>query len=310
MVLRYCKLPVLNNKSIASIFIICLTAINYNLIEYLTEKNYPSSINMAYFGGVALLINIIYALTKKKRIHPKAWLPQLFRIIIDGVSVWLFYESFKYLSASSVAIMQRMDIPFLVLISFYAGHNKSSLQFYLSIWAILILLFFVSDATFIQEDITGFLLTISSVALRSTTYIIIKKQSNHEEKSVLNTTYLLGIFIIGILLSGYNHHSLIVKTGHLPIFIAGGITLFCIVQVALKLFSWYSAERARLPFVSGAFVTMIVEMIIEQKVFSFNQIGLSILITGIMITISLNPSTPKKAFTFSRQKKKNDNTPL
>jgi len=293
-------------KKIISVCIICLVAINCNIIEYLVGKSYPSSLIMISSGGIALVINIIYAIIKKKRIFPKFWIPQLIRIVIDGASVWLFYESFKYLSASSVAIVQRMDIPLLVLISFYAGNSKSSLQYYLSFWAFLILAFFVADAKFIDEGIVGFFLSIGSVALRASTYFLIQKQVRYEDESVLNITYLFGIFTAGLILYIYQQQSINIATTDIPFFLVGAVSLYIIVQLALKLFAWHPAERARLPFVLGAFATMIVEMIIERKFFSFTQIGLSILITGIITTIALNPSPPKRVFTLPKARKKED----
>lgn len=293
-------------KKIISVCIICLVAINCNIVEYLVGKSYPSSLIMISSGGIALVINIIYAIIKKKRIFPKFWIPQLIRIVIDGASVWLFYESFKYLSASSVAIVQRMDIPLLVLISFYAGNSKSSLQYYLSFWSFLILAFFVADAKFIDEGIAGFFLSIGSVALRASTYFLIQKQVRYEDDSVLNITYLFGIFTAGLILYFYQQQSINIAPTDIPFFLVGAVSLYIIVQLALKLFAWHPAERARLPFVLGAFATMILEMIIERKIFSFTQIGLSILITGIITTIAINPSPPKRVFTLPKARKKED----
>ncbi len=296
----------LSAKNTISLCIICLVAINCNIVEYLVGKSYPSSVIMVYSGGIALTMNIIHAFIKKKRIFPKFWLPQLVRIVIDGASVWLFYESFKYLSASSVAIVQRMDIPLLVLISFYAGNSKSSLQYYLSFWSFLILAFFVADAKFIDEGIAGFFLSIGSVALRATTYFLIQKQTRYEDESVLNITYLFGILVAGLILNFSQQQPIVVAPADLPFFLVGAVSLYIIVQLALKLFAWHPAERARLPFVLGAFATMIVEMIIENKFFSFTQIGLSVLITGIITTIALNPSPPKRVFTSPKSMKKED----
>jgi hypothetical protein len=61
-----------------------------------------------------------------------------------------------------------------------------------------------------------------------------------------------------------------------------------------------TTEMARLPFVIGAFLTLLVEMLVEQKWFSVNQIGISILIVGIIATICLNPSTPNCKKTITR----------
>lgn len=231
---------------------------------------------------------------KRAKIIPSNWNQQSLRLLVDGSSIWLLYQSFKYLSAASVSLIQRMDIPALIILSVLRKENKSSLQFWLSFWTILLIIFFVLDSKFIDEEPIGFVYAISSVILLATTFFLIKKQTTTESIYVLGNTFAIGLIFFGIIISIFNHSSFIIHVNHIWVFILTGIMQFMIVNTALKLFQWYTAERARLPFIIGVLVTMILEMIIEKKIFSFNQIGLTVLIAGIIITICLNPITPTK----------------
>lgn len=249
---------------------------------------------MFYRGLFALLINLSFAFYKRARIIPADWKKQTLRLLVDGSSIWLLYQSFKYLSAASVSLIQRMDIPALIILSVLRKENKSSLQFWLSFWTILLIGFFVLDSRFIDEEPIGFVYAISSVMLLATTFFLIKKQTTTESIFVLGNTFALGLIFFGAIISSFNHSSFIIQGNDIWIFLLTGIMQFVIVNAALKLFQWYTAERARLPFVIGVFMTMILEMILEKKFFSLNQIGLTVLIAGIIVTICLNPNTPTK----------------
>ncbi|MFX5656372.1 hypothetical protein ABTE24_19565, partial [Acinetobacter baumannii] len=78
-----------------------------------------------------------------------------------------------------------------------------------------------------------------------------------------------------------------------PVFILSALSQIGLYILAVKLYRWYDVEKARFPFVIASPIILILEMIIERKVFGLSQIGLSILITGMLLTIIINPSSPK-----------------
>ncbi len=124
------------------LIIIPLVALNNNTIEILTDKGYSASQIMFYRGAFSASLIALFSIVSKRNYFPKNWKPQAGRMAIDGLSVFLLYTSYKYLSAGTVALVQRMDIPLLIIISIFNKQTKSSLQFYLSIWSIFVLAFF------------------------------------------------------------------------------------------------------------------------------------------------------------------------
>jgi drug/metabolite transporter (DMT)-like permease len=275
-----------------TILAIFALAINNNLIEFLSGNGYQSSTIMIVRGTISFLITILIALILKKSVKPQNYKTQIIRIFIEGSSIWLLYESFKYLSAGSVSLVQRMDVPLLVLISHMKGIRKNGLQFYFSIWAILLLIFFVFDARFIDEEPVGFMYAFGSVVLLSTTFFIIKEQTAKESLFAISTTYSLSLIVVGVLSNLIKSDSLQIQTNHIWAFGLTGIFQVIIVLLALYFFKNNSSEKARLPFIIGALATLLLEMFAEQKIFNFNQIGLSTLITGIIVTICINPEPP------------------
>ena len=57
------------------------------------------------------------------------------------------------------------------------------------------------------------------------------------------------------------------------------------------MYKWYDVERARLPYVFAAFVLFFVEIALGKRDFDFKQLSLFIIITGIIVTIIMNPKT-------------------
>ena len=281
-------------KYLLFIAVILLVAADNNGIEALTDKGYSSGLILLYRGLGALLVFLAFALYRKSDLKPKKWKPHIFRLIINGLSGWFLIYSFKFLSAGTVALFQRMDIPLLILIAVFNKNHRSSLQFYLSIWTIFIIIFFVLSANIIDEDPTGFLFIGASIVLSALSFFIIKKQSEIEGGMSLGVLYLAGIVIWGFGIASYNGSGLAVNVEDMWLFILSGGLLALISICSIIMFKKYNAEKVRLPFAIGALATLGLEMIIEHKVFTVSHIGLSVLLTGIMITICLNPSDPIK----------------
>ncbi|WP_422355225.1 hypothetical protein [Roseivirga pacifica] len=280
-------------KSVALVIIILL-ATNNNLTEFLVSINYSAPVIMLYKGGLACLVITIIMVLKRERPKVKNSNLLFIRVILGAISIWLFTESYEYLSAGSVALVQRMDIAFLVLLAYLSGRKTSSLQFYLSVWTIIILLFFALDARFNDEDPIGFLYALSGVLVYSATILIIKSQTSSESKYTIALSFsfssVLGGFVIGII-----NQETFALTSQLDLsyFLGGAGIQVAMVFLSLGLLKSFKAEYARLPYVLGALATFILEMIIEGKVFNFNQIGLTVIIVGLMLTICLNPNSPK-----------------
>lgn len=283
-----------------AVLVVLLVAANNNLIEYLTGDGYPAAVIIFYVGIIAFVITYFFIRFRKRPIRVANPKRLLLRVILDAISIWCMFESFKYLSASSVSIVQRMDIPFLILIAFLRGRKLKSLQFYLSIWTIIILLFFAFDAKFNDEDPIGFVYALAGVILFSLSLLIIKGQTAKESVSTLSLSYFLSSILGGLVFGYAGSNSFQISNEGIALLGIAGIIQVVIVLAGIEFLRLFEAEMARLPYVLGAFATMILEMIVEHKFFNFNQIGLSVIIIGLLTTICLNPKSPRN-LKWSRQ---------
>lgn len=283
-------------KLFTAIAVVLIVAINGNVIEYLVSYGYPTPLILVFAGALSFLINSAICIFKNQSILPKSWRLQGLRLINNGLSMFLILESYKYLSAGSVGLVQRTDIPFIIMLSFLYGEKRTSMQFWLSIWTVLMIIFLIIDARFINEEPLGFVFAFAGVMLLSLSYLLVKKSAFIESPYVIGNVNCLGYIAVGTALMFAKGSSWHIAFEHLWAFIILGILLTLIYIVAMPLYKWFTAERARFPFIIGALATIALEMIIENKWFMSSHIALVILISGMIATISLNANTPETLF--------------
>lgn len=283
-----------NIKWLISIGIILSVTFYTYTVEALTDRGYSAPNIMILRGAVALLFGITYSLIKGASLFPKKWKPQIVRFFTNGFASYLSIISFIYLSASTVALVNRLDIPFIIFLSVFTGQRKSNLQFWLSIWTVVIITFLAIDARFIDEEAIGFVYAIVSVFLISIGYLLVKQSSNNENSILICNVFSLSNLIIGIIILYYSGHNLKFSLTDIWILIIGALSQLFIYTLTVTLYRCFNIEKARLPFVIAALSIMLLEMIFEHKYFSISQIGLSLIITGLLVTIILNPQTPTR----------------
>jgi len=273
--------------------VVLIVAISSNVTEYLTGQDYPTALILLFTGTFTLILNCIVGGYQKQSLFPKQWNYQIVRLLNNGISLFLIFKSYQYLTAGSVSLVQRTDIPFVIIISFLIGEKRSSMQFWLSLWTILMIVFLIIDARMLNEEPFGFILAFTGVTLVSASYIIVKRTVNTETVYSLSNITCLGMMLVGSVIMLIKGYSWYIAPQHIWIFCLGGTMMFLIYVVAVRLYVWYKPERARFPFILGAMLTAVIEMIIERKWYSVSQIALIILISGMIMTISLNSPTPR-----------------
>lgn len=112
-------------KLLLTILIILIVAIYGNSIEQLTGKGYPSALIVVAAGTIALILSFIICLFTKKALLPTNWKFQGIRLLNNGIGALLLFESYKHLSAGTVSLVSRVDIPFLIMLSFFRGEGKA-----------------------------------------------------------------------------------------------------------------------------------------------------------------------------------------
>ena len=109
--------------------ILVITAVNsITLKELIAIKHYSSPLVLFARGILSFCFLFGYGWFKKIPPLPKHWKVQRFRLITAGLSLLLSFYSYKYLLASTNSLMQRLDIPLLILFSLAFKVKKSLFQ--------------------------------------------------------------------------------------------------------------------------------------------------------------------------------------
>jgi|GEM_PF-2435819 len=262
-------------------------------VEMLTDRGYTPPQIMAGRGSIALVLGLVLALVKGQQLLPNRWRPQIARFFITGMASYLTILSYRYLSAASVSLINQLDVPLIIFASVALGQKKTAPQFWLSFWTVLVVLYLVIDARFIDEESLGFIYALISVGLVCTGYFLVKRAINHENTFVICNVFSLSNVVFGGVLMLVTNEVPVFYIKDAWIFITGALSQVSLYMLAVVLYRWFPVEKTRLPYVLATVFVLVLEMLVEQKYSSISQIGLTLLITGMLITIIRNPTSPE-----------------
>ncbi|WP_299888808.1 hypothetical protein [uncultured Lacinutrix sp.] len=282
-------------KSGVLLSVILSMSIYVYTIKEMSIRGYSTSENMIFRGVFCLSVGIIASKIKGYRLIPKNKKTQIFRFFASGFASYFFTASFAFLSASTIALLGRLDIPFLlILVTLFTNQSKdkkSSLQFWLSTWTILIISYITLSGNFSDEKPLGYIYAFTSVILIALGYLFMKNSAGKENIFVLSNVFSLSNLLFGLTLLFINGENIHFNFKDMWVFILYTLSQFGIYILSIQLYKWYNVERARLPYVFATFIIFSIEIILGKREFDFKQLILSIIITGMIITIIINPKT-------------------
>jgi drug/metabolite transporter (DMT)-like permease len=282
-------------KWVVLLSVILSMSIYVYTIKEMSVRGYSTSENMILRGLFCLSVGVIASKIKGYELIPQNKKTQIFRFFASGFASYFFTASFAYLKASTIALIIRLDIPFLlVLVTLFTNQSKnkkSSLQFWLSIWSILIISFITFSGNFSDENPLGYVYAFTSVILIALGYLFMKNSAGKENIFVLSNIFSLSNLLFGLTLLFLNDENIHFELNDIWVFILYTLSQFGIYILSIQLYKWYDVERARLPYVFATFIIFFMEIILGKRAFDIEQFILSIIITGMIITIILNPKT-------------------
>ncbi|MBF2707873.1 hypothetical protein [Flavobacterium soyangense] len=271
-------------------------------IKEISNRGYSTSENMMFRGGICLFMGIVISKMKGYSIIPKNQKTQMIRFFTSGFASYFYTSSFTFLSASTIALIGRLDIPFLlILVALYTNQKnnlKSNLQFWLSVWTIVVVGYIAMNGIFSNGNPVGFFYAFLSILFIALGYLFMKNSANKENVLVLSNIFSLSILIFGFILLLIKKETLHFDIKDSGVFLLNAFSQIGIYALSVKLYKWYDVERARLPYVIATFTIYFIEIMLGQRKFELTVFMLSLIITGMIVTIILNPKTPQTKHTF------------
>jgi hypothetical protein len=279
----------------SSIIIIIASVFYYLTLEHLIHHGNSSSSVLLYRGIITFSITVLLSLKSRQRIVPANINQQLLRMAVSGTALLMIFQSYKYLEASTVCMIARLDIPFAVLIGFVLGKRKVNFKVGLSLFAFLLVLSIFFFAKHIGEGIPGLALAIMSILMLSVSYTLVKKSTDNENNFViLNTTNLGGIavgLLGGLIFGNLNAFHL----ADIWIFLLASTSQFLLNYTMCVLYRNREIEHGQRPYLVAALVLLIVEQLCHGFLFDAHHTAIIILVIGVIYLITLKklPVNPK-----------------
>jgi drug/metabolite transporter (DMT)-like permease len=268
---------------------VVISAVLYNLtLDHLMARGYSSASVLVYRGAFTMGMTMLIARYSSQSVFPKNIHLNIVRLLNSGIGLMLTFEAYKRLTASTVAMVQRLDIPVAVIIGYVAGRRAKSFKVGLSVFAVMLVLSILFFADFIQEEPMGLGLALIAVAMTSFSYLLIKRSTSDENNfSIVNITNV-GCILVG-LISGLAFRNLhMLKLQDLWLFLLTSLSQFALNYTMAVVYRKNEVERAQRPYLTGAIAVLLVEQMVEQRFFPALQIGIILTVVTIIYLITLN----------------------
>ena len=282
--------------------IITISVLYYLTLEKLIhDGNSPPSVLFSR-GVVTFLLTALISIKNKKQLLPSKVSRQLLRVIISGVALWLFFESYRSLEASTVCMIARLDIPFAVLISLILGKKAAHFKIYLSILSVLLVLSIFLFADHINQGWQGIALGVVSVFMVSVSYNLVKQSTRDEGDYVIVNSTNLGCIVVGLITGFLIGNLHMIHFDDIPVLILASICQFLLNYIMSLLYRQREIEHAQRPYLVSSIVLLGVEQVFHGFLFDFHHDLVIVLVAAIIYLITLKQLPDVPAWLNKRRK--------
>ncbi len=249
------------------VLVVLLVTMNLG-IKTLTKNGISGAEILLLRSSCNLFAAFAIAVFTKTSIIPKQPKLQAGAFICSGLALLLIFTAYQYISAGSVSILQRLDIPLLVII--FAFNRKSSLfQILLAILSFMLVAALVFFSKTTNEHPIGYFIVLSAVVIICINTLLQKKIALTENiPTIIFISSISSVFWSGIQCLQTHATFANIHAGNLLVIIGLSIINLIIFYIINDIYKKHNPEVVRYPYLVAAFFTMIVEMVIAQKLSS------------------------------------------
>jgi drug/metabolite transporter (DMT)-like permease len=268
---------------------VIVSAVLYNLtLDHLMGRGYSSSSVLVYRGLFTMGITMLFARYSNQSVFPKNIHLNVVRLLNSGIGLMLTFEAYKRLTASTVAMVARLDIPVAVIIGYVAGKRARDFKVGLSVFAITLVLSILFFADFIHEQPMGLGLALIAVAMTSLSYLLIKRSTTDENNFTIVNITNIGCILVGMVGGAALGNLHMLQLRDLWLFLLTSLSQFALNYTMAVVYRKNEVERAQRPYLTGAIAVLFVEQVLEQRFFPALQIGIILSVVTVIYIITLN----------------------
>lgn len=274
---------------------IVASAAGFNLsVEHLTDRGYSAPSLLVYRGVLGAAVVGGLALKQGVSLVPRAPRAQVIRFLNTGIALLLAFEAFHRLAGVTVATIQRLDVPFAVIIGVALRQQLRDGRFALALLAVGLVLSSFLFADKMDEDPLGLAMAICAVALTAVAYLLSKKSLAVENNLTVLNVSNLGCLFVGLLVCTLRGQIQALRLADLWLF--GVLTLgqFTLNYLLALMLRQHDVTRAQRPYLLSSVVILVLEMVTEHKWFAPIHIAFVLVVVGVvyLITLTKAPTLP------------------
>lgn len=169
------------------------------LSRYLLVQGVPVAHWLTFSGSFGLLFAFLVAVVTREPLRVQSYKYQGIRLVLDGISWALATQAFKLLNATSISIVAKAYIPFLILIGPLLGNHFSRTQKACAWAAMTTMVLFACVNRAPNEHIAGYVILLLCTIVVSVSYIMLRHSTLKESPFVVAATPALACVIVGSL---------------------------------------------------------------------------------------------------------------
>ncbi|MGI4875548.1 MAG: hypothetical protein ACRYFX_30710 [Janthinobacterium lividum] len=256
-------------------------------VEHLVSRGYSAPSLLVYRGALGFALVGGLAWWQGTSLVPQVPRTQVVRFLNSSLALLLTFEAFKRLAGVTVSTVQRLDIPFAVLIGVGLGQRGRDSKLWLSLLAVGLVLSSFFFAGHLDEDPIGLALALLAVAMTAGAYLLSKQSVAVENNLVVLNTTNLGCLSLGLAVCAFTKHLNPLHGADAGLFAVSTLTQFMLNYLLALLLRQRDVTLAQRPYLLSSVLILALEMFTEHKWFAPLHIAFVLLVVGVVYLITV-----------------------
>lgn len=255
-------------------------------IRWLADEHVPLSQSLVARGLVCLLLVFSWASHRRFSLFPKSIKTQVIRALVAGLALTFFSMSYKWLSASTVAVLSNIDVPVLVILGSLIGQNSRLRAKLLSLLSIVILAIYTLSLQQQSHWALGISVLGIGTVLLCFGYFFIKKSMTEENEAITILTPSIAIILYGLAQMTFEPATMSSWSSLALVgVIISGIGMFCAYYATMRLYELTDITMAEFPTLLSSLAIQPMEAVLFRESVSVSHVWLSVIFVSVTYLI-------------------------
>jgi hypothetical protein len=260
---------------------VLVTLLNQIALKWASAQGVSTAQALIVRGAVCSLLAIAVATGLGEAILPKHIKHQFIRFINAGFVLAALMASYHFISATSVSLISRMDIPIMVVAATSLGCNSNTFQRVLAYCTLGLtgLFIFVSSH---NESTFGYFLAISGVVANVIGYVFLQTSVNSESPAVVALVPGIASVVFGLSIGIATKVSIVWSAKENGVLVCTGVAMYLMYKISIGLYKSLSLIGAQYPTILIPALSMPLEAWIMNRSFDAIYVLLTMIIMALL----------------------------